>query len=87
LNVICLTRTRTENEYGRLIPGPQLSWYNSNFVWSNGAPLLGSVTAPPATADRLGISPSHGAAMLSVVLGGGFLCRQVWDGFPTALEA
>jgi MFS family permease len=32
----------------------------------------------PAFCSDLGISPSHGAAMLSVLLGAGFLSRQFW---------
>jgi MFS family permease len=34
-----------------------------------------------AFCSDLGIAPSHGAAMLSVVLGCGFLSRQVWGAF------
>jgi MFS family permease len=34
-----------------------------------------------AFCSDLGILPSHGAAMLSVVLGSGFLCRQLWGLF------
>jgi MFS family permease len=34
-----------------------------------------------AFCSDLGILPSHGAAMLSVVLGSGFLCRQLWGWF------
>jgi MFS family permease len=34
-----------------------------------------------AFCSDLGIAPSHGAAMLSVVLGAGFLSRQLWGAF------
>jgi MFS family permease len=34
-----------------------------------------------AFCSDLGIAPSHGAAMLSVVLGSGFLSRQLWGAF------
>jgi len=34
-----------------------------------------------AFCSDLGIAPSHGAAMLSVVLGTGFLSRQLWGAF------
>jgi predicted MFS family arabinose efflux permease len=34
-----------------------------------------------AFCSDLGIAPSHGAAMLSVVLGSGFLSRQLWGWF------
>jgi MFS family permease len=34
-----------------------------------------------AFCSDLGIVPTHGAAMLSVVLGSGFLCRQLWGVF------
>jgi MFS family permease len=34
-----------------------------------------------AFCSDLGILPTHGAAMLSVVLGSGFLCRQLWGYF------
>jgi MFS family permease len=34
-----------------------------------------------AFCSDLGIVPTHGAAMLSVVLGTGFLCRQLWGWF------
>jgi MFS family permease len=34
-----------------------------------------------AFCSDLGILPTHGAAMLSVVLGSGFLCRQLWGLF------
>ena len=34
-----------------------------------------------AFCSDLGIAPTHGAAMLSVVLGSGFLCRQLWGLF------
>jgi MFS family permease len=34
-----------------------------------------------AFCSDLGIAPSHGAAMLSVILGTGFLSRQVWGAF------
>jgi MFS family permease len=34
-----------------------------------------------AFCSDLGIAPSHGAAMLSVVLGFGFLSRQLWGAF------
>jgi hypothetical protein len=34
-----------------------------------------------AFCSDLGILPSHGAAMHSVVLGSGFLCRQLWEWF------
>ena len=35
----------------------------------------------PAFCSDLGILPSHGAAMLSVLLGAGFLSRQFWGWF------
>jgi MFS family permease len=34
-----------------------------------------------AFCSDLGIAPSHGAAMLSVILGSGFLSRQLWGAF------
>jgi MFS family permease len=38
-----------------------------------------------AFCSDLGIAPSHGAAMLSVVLGCGFLSRQLWGAFSDRL--
>jgi len=69
-------------------PGPVLGW-TPNLVYSMlcvAAFLCCVPMALPqahlvAFCSDLGISPAHGAAMLSVVLGCGFLSRQIWGLF------
>jgi MFS family permease len=66
-------------------PGPVLGW-PPNVVFCLlcvAAFLCCMPMALPQThliafCSDLGIAPAHGAAMLSVVLGSGFLCRQLW---------
>jgi MFS family permease len=69
-------------------PGPVLGWPpNVVFGLLCAASFLCCMPmALPQThliafCSDLGILPSHGAAMLSVVLGSGFLCRQMWGYF------
>jgi MFS family permease len=69
-------------------PGPVLGWPpNVVFCLLCAASFLCCMPmALPQThliafCSDLGIVPAHGAAMLSVVLGSGFLCRQVWGWF------
>jgi MFS family permease len=69
-------------------PGPVLGW-PPNVVFCLlcvAAFLCCMPMALPQThliafCSDLGIVPTHGAAMLSVVLGTGFLCRQLWGWF------
>jgi MFS family permease len=69
-------------------PGPVLGW-PPNVVFSLlcaaaflcCAPMALPQTHLIAFCSDLGILPTHGAAMLSVVLGSGFLCRQLWGLF------
>jgi hypothetical protein len=75
-------------------PGPVLGWPPNLvfFMLCAAAFLCCMPMALPHThlaafCSDLGILPSHGAAMLSVALGSGFLCRSCGDGFPTAPEA
>src|SRR5260370_19006947 len=49
------------------------------FLWC--MPMALPQTHLVAFCSDLGIAPSHGAAMLSVVLGSGFLSRQLWGAF------
>jgi MFS family permease len=69
-------------------PGPVLGWPpNVVFYLLCAAAFLCCMPmALPQThliafCSDLGIVPTHGAAMLSVVLGTGFLCRQLWGLF------
>src|SRR5271165_4625791 len=69
-------------------PGPVLGWPpNVVFYLLCAAAFLCCMPmALPQThliafCSDLGILPTHGAAMLSVVLGSGFLCRQLWGLF------
>jgi MFS family permease len=69
-------------------PGPVLGWPpNVVFYLLCAASFLCCMPmALPQThliafCSDLGILPTHGAAMLSVVLGSGFLCRQLWGLF------
>lgn len=69
-------------------PGPVLGWPpNVVFYMLCAAAFLCCMPmALPQThliafCSDLGILPTHGAAMLSVVLGSGFLCRQLWGAF------
>jgi MFS family permease len=69
-------------------PGPVLGWPPSlvYFMLCAAAFLCCMPMALPqahlvAFCSDLGISPTHGAAMLSVVLGCGFLSRQIWGLF------
>ena len=75
-------------------PGPVLGW-TPNLVYSMlcvAAFLCCVPMALPqahlvAFCSDLGISPAHGAAMLSVVLGCGFLSRQIWGLFSDRAAA
>jgi MFS family permease len=69
-------------------PGPVLGWPPNVvfFLLCAAAFLCCMPMALPQThliafCSDLGITPTHGAAMLSVVLGTGFLCRQLWGLF------
>jgi MFS family permease len=69
-------------------PGPVLGWPpNVVFCLLCAAAFLCCMpmglpqTHLIAFCSDLGIVPTHGAAMLSVVLGAGFLCRQLWGLF------
>jgi MFS family permease len=69
-------------------PGPVLGWPPNLvfFMLCAAAFLCCMPMALPHThlvafCLDLGILPSHGAAMLSVALGSGFLCRQLWGWF------
>jgi MFS family permease len=69
-------------------PGPVLGWPPNLvfFMLCAAAFLCCMPMALPHThlvafCSDLGILPSHGAAMLSVALGSGFLCRQLWGWF------
>jgi MFS family permease len=69
-------------------PGPVLGWPpNVVFCLLCAAAFLCCMpmglpqTHLIAFCSDLGIVPTHGAAMLSVVLGTGFLCRQLWGLF------
>jgi len=69
-------------------PGPVLGWPSNLvfFMLCAAAFLCCMPMALPQThlvafCSDLGILSSHGAAMLSVALGSGFLCRQLWGWF------
>jgi MFS family permease len=69
-------------------PGPVLGWPPNVVFYSLCAaaflccmPMALPQTHLIAFCSDLGIVPTHGAAMLSVVLGTGFLCRQLWGLF------
>ena len=75
-------------------PGPVLGWPpNVVFYMLCAAAFLCCMPmALPQThliafCSDLGILPTHGAAMLSVVLGTGFLCRQLWGLFSDRMGA
>jgi MFS family permease len=82
------TSRRHSGEFADPIPGKVLGW-PPGLVYGllcAAAFLCCMPMALPqahlvAFCSDLGIAPSHGAAMLSVVLGSGFLSRQLWGAF------
>jgi MFS family permease len=82
----------TTGAYADPKPGPVLGW-RSNVVFYLLCvasflccmPMALPQTHLVAFCSDLGILPTHGAAMLSVVLGSGFLCRQLWGLFSDRL--
>ena len=78
----------SDHAYADPKPGPVMGWPpNVVFYLLCAAAFLRRMPmALPQThliafCSDLGIAPTHGAAMLSVALGSGFLCRQLWGLF------
>jgi MFS family permease len=90
--VFLRARPKTRHSYGGAfadpIPGTVLGWPPGlvyGLLCAAGFLCCVPMALPQghlvAFCSDLGIAPSHGAAMLSVVLGTGFLSRQLWGAF------